>query len=411
MIEKILRQKSTVVTYIVFAFAFGIVILNIIPILFPALLVTSIVSSESDIDSFELGAWAIPFFSINLTILVFGLLYYRQLMPNVINKFFKFVLNFEVSRKMTIIVFSVIVGIYISFTVGELNESEGSVWKDWAILEKIITDFPYGGEDKPALRILYINNFLLYSSQEIFQNVKIIPFIGSVSLLFLTYFLTVQISQKRFAGLVATVILLQSHTFLRYDTTATFSNFWTVFYLASLYLIYKKWALSPLAFLSSVFSKALSMAFLPMTLFFILRSRIPKKTKIGLTILYVIIIVVLVGGFILAESLGYTKSFTSFEYIDFVSGFTVLAFQLRIDGLILMFLLPLIFGLFLTSRKGNQAADSVLVMIAGILLSVPALAGFTEFNIQPYRWIPLIAFFAIGVGTLFSRLSPNRSEN
>ena len=50
-----------------------------------------------------------------------------------------------------------------------------------------------------------------------------------------------------------------------------------------------------------------------------------------------------------------------------------------------------------------SAADSIMVIISGILLSVPILSGFTEFNIQPYRWIPLIAFFAIGVGVLLTK--------
>jgi len=119
----------------------------------------------------------------------------------------------------------------------------------------------------------------------------------------------------------------------------------------------------------------------------------------------------LVGALLLAEGLGYGKMLTSFEFIDFVSGFTSWAFQLRIDGLVLMFLLPLVFGLFLRSRNGIKEAESIMVLIAGIILSVPIIAGFTEFNIQPYRWLPLIVFFAIGVGVLLSKKSSNRSEN
>lgn len=148
-----------------------------------------------------------------------------------------------------------------------------------------------------------------------------------------------------------------------------------------------------------------------MTLFFIYRTRIPKKTKIRLAISYLIIAGALGGALFLVEGLGYGKSLTTFEFIDFVNGFTSWAFQLRIDGLVLMFLLPLVVGLFLRSRNGMKEAESIMVLIAGILLSVPILAGFTEFNIQPYRWIPFIVFFAIGVGVLLSKKSPNRSEN
>lgn len=206
-------------------------------------------------------------------------------------------------------------------------------------------------------------------------------------------------------------ILLQSHTFLRYDTTATFSNFWTVFYLGSLYLIYKKWPLSPLVYLASIFSKAITVIFLPMTLFFIFRSNLAKKSKIILTVSYLIIFIIILSTVIFAERQGYVKSLTSFDGSDFLSGFTAWAFQLRTDGLVLIFLLPLTIGLFVKSRQGLKAADSILFLIAGILLSAPFLVGFSEFNIQPYRWIPLIAFFAIGAGTLLSKTSDNGPED
>jgi len=69
----------------------------------------------------------------------------------------------------------------------------------------------------------------------------------------------------------------------------------------------------------------------------------------------------------------------------------------------LVFLLPLSVSLFLKARQGKQELDSILVIITGILLAAPLLAGFSEFNLQPYRWIPLIVFFAIGVGALLSK--------
>ena len=407
MFEKIQVNKSRFITYVVFIFTLAIVILNTVSLIFPALLLTSFANAESSVNPFEFGYWAIPFFAINLSILAFGLLYYRKYFPDIITKGFKFILKFEVSQKTTIVAFAIIVGIYITFSVWELTLQEVKIWSDWEILEPIIESFPDGSDEHPGLRILYVNNFLLYASQEVFQNVKIIPFLASIALVFLTYFLTVKISGKRFAGLVAMVVLLQSHTFLRYDTTATYSNFWTVFYLASLYLIYKKWPLSSLAFIASVFSKALSIAFIPMTVFFVLRSKNPFKTKIGIIISYVIIFVMVMIALFALPDLGYEKSITAFDSLNFLNGLTSWAFQLRIDGLVLIFLLPITVGLFIKSLNGKKEADSILVLIAGVLLSAPLLAGFTEFNIQPYRWIPLIVFFAIGTGTLLSNTLSN----
>ena len=411
MYEETEQKKSRIITYIVFGFALVVVILNIISLIFPALFLTWFGISESNFNSLELGAWTIPFFIINLSILVFGILYYRKMVPDKISSSFEFILNFETSQKITIIVFSIMIGLYVIFTLGELSQQEIDVWQDWKILGPIIENFPSSEEGPKGMSILFMKNFLLFSSQEVFHNVKVIPFIGSISLIFITYFLTVQISKKRFAGLVAIAILLQSHTFLRYDTTATFSNFWTSFYLVSLYLVYKKWPLSPLTYIASIFSKAITALFLPMTLFFIFRSNIAKKTKVVLTISYVIVFLVILLAIVFSESRGYGESLTSFEFTEFLAGFTTWVFQLRSDGLVLIFLLPLTIGLFIKSNQGFHEADSLLVLIAGILLSAPLLVGFTYFNIQPYRWIPLIVFFAIGVGVLLSKRSTNRSEN
>jgi len=136
-----------------------------------------------------------------------------------------------------------------------------------------------------------------------------------------------------------------------------------------------------------------------------------KRVKIGIISSYLIILGLVVGALFFVEGLGYGTTLTSFDYYDFLSGLTAWSFQLRIDGLVLLFLLPLTVGLFLKSINGKKEADSILVLIAGVLLSAPLLAGFTEFSIQPYRWIPLITFFAIGVGVLLSKKSINRFEN
>ena len=71
------------------------------------------------------------------------------------------------------------------------------------------------------------------------------------------------------------------------------------------------------------------------------------------------------------------------------------------DAITVLFLLPLIFGLFVIS-KNNKHANSISVLIAGILLTAPLLTGMTEQTNQPYRFMPIIVFFGIGVGMLFS---------
>jgi len=38
-----------------------------------------------------------------------------------------------------------------------------------------------------------------------------------------------------------------------------------------------------------------------------------------------------------------------------------------------------------------------------MLVIVPLISGFTEMTNQPYRFVPLVFFFGIGVGTLLSK--------
>ena len=51
-------------------------------------------------------------------------------------------------------------------------------------------------------------------------------------------------------------------------------------------------------------------------------------------------------------------------------------------------------------------ATSVLFLITGSLAAGPIIETFSEFYvILPYRFVPTIVFFAIGVGILFNKKS------
>jgi len=100
-----------------------------------------------------------------------------------------------------------------------------------------------------------------------------------------------------------------------------------------------------------------------------------------------------------------TATFSNIEFneLKFISGFSAFSAQFRFDGLILMFMLPLTVCLFIASRNGMKEADSIMVLMSGVLLLAAILPGFTAFTNNPYRFIPFLVFFAMGVGTLLSR--------
>jgi len=196
------------------------------------------------------------------------------------------------------------------------------------------------------------------------------------------------------------VILLQSNLFLTFDTTVAYTNFWVLFYLLSLYFVYKAWPLSPIFYVMSIVSKALTVTFLPMSIYFILRSSISRKKK--MIIACTIIAIVMIGAAYSSSANLVVVQDEPFIANEFWVGFASFATQLRFDSLIILFLVPLIVGLLFSSSK-NKHAESIMVLIGGMLFAAPLLTGFTDQTNQPYRFVPLVTFFAVGVGVLLSK--------
>ena len=157
---------------------------------------------------------------------------------------------------------------------------------------------------------------------------------------------------------------------------------------------------SPAIYLLSIFSKVLTVAFLPMSIFFILLSDIPKKKK-AFVILTSMLIVASGVVIFATQNLAETED-VGWKSDEFWAGMSTFANQIRHDGLVILFVLPLVFGLFMVSKR-SRYANSIMVMIAGMLVIVPLISGFTEMTNQPYRFVPLVFFFAIGVGTLLAK--------
>jgi len=296
--------------------------------------------------------------------------------------------------------------IYVGLSIPELSLNEADQWGDYAILNSALEIWPFGQSDSSYVteqNDRYVRMFLLDISHDILQNIKILPFIASILLVIVTYFFTYQISQKRFAGLVSMVILLQSYTFLTYDTIAVYENFWVLFYILSLYVIHKKWYhSSPVWYVLSIFTKAFATPYILMNIFYVYNSQLSHSKKIRLFLLYGVAIGLSITIFSLGETI--YGDLYHFDFSEFVMGFTVIAYQLRFDYLVLMTILPLVIGLFIVARKGIREANSFLVLILGSMLAGPALVLFTDFYvILPYRFVPLIVFFAIGVGILLSK--------
>jgi len=399
------KLKQNPVSWIVFLPTIIVVLLSLTSVLFPALILRTLGGFDDNvgIDPFEPGSLAYSFLITNFIIFGLALLYFKKRLPSQLTNSINFIFNFEVSAKIAFFVVIIIIGAYIIVSVGELFNGE--------FLEDYHKRVEYFLENYDVTKIggmglsNHVTLFLTSSSMQLFGNYKVIPFIASITLLVLTYFFTFEITQKRFAGIIAMVIVLQSRMFLFFDTSVAYPNYWIVFYLLSLYLICKKWPLSPISYVLSLLTKVLTGMFLPMTLFFIYRSSIVKRKKILLFISYGIILLL---GIAITFSMnqGTEKEFSPTSPSpthDFWGGFSTLSSTFRSDGLFLLFLLPLTVGLFIASRKGVLHADSIMFFILTMLLYSPFLGALSHAVNPPYRYIPMIIFFAIGTGVLFSK--------
>ena len=404
------KSFSDLLASAVFIFTLIIVLISLLSVVFPALITSSnsifqelkdlgIVPAETD--SFVLGVWTGPLFAANLIVFGLTILYFKKKLPKFISKLINFVFTFEVSKKVAFITIAVLLAFYVGVSVGDLAAEED--WEDYPPVKNRVDNWK--PEQISQGVEPHVRYFLLWASVNLFGYYTIIPFLASIALLLLTYFFTAKISKKRFPGIISMIILLQSNVFLTYDTTVAYTNFWILLYLLSLYLVYKVWPLSPIFYLLSIASKALTIMFLPMSIYFIFRSNLSNNKKIIIAASSVAIILagataIFASDINLAGSVGKQEEFNSDE---FWTGFTSFAYQLRFDGLILIFILPLIVGLYIASRNGITHADSIMFLIGGILFTAPLLTGFTEQTNQPYRFVPLAVFFAVGVGVLLSK--------
>ena len=191
-------SKSSLLSYGVFGFSISIILLCSISIIFPALIQST--NSEFNelpfhtpqVDSLEIGALAIPFVILNGIILFIGIIYYKKNYS--LNRLF----NFDVSKKIAIIVISIILSSYIITTVPEFEKNEAFL--DWQGMEVrlnesirdnrfSIEDVINGNQNYSAIEP-HVKYSLLIISEKVFGDFRVIAFFASVALLITTYFIT-----------------------------------------------------------------------------------------------------------------------------------------------------------------------------------------------------------------------------
>ncbi len=403
--------SSKFLTYAAFIVTFLIVTISVISIIFPALIISNTYEYPHNLEPFEFSPWLLPIIVSISGIFALGFLHSYNKLPNFLHSGINFIFNFELSKKISIILGIIILGLYIGFSSHELFFDESDQWGDYRILDEALKIWPSTDHWSVYIKeqnTRYVRMILLDFSQEYLQNIKILPFAASTLVLIFTALVTIQISKKRITGIIAMLILLQSPTFTDFDTIAVYENFWVLFFLLSIYSIQKKWwHSSPIFFLLSIFTKAFVATYIWMNAIFILRSEIPNKIKLILLGSYVGVFLISYTIFESGKSIIY-DDIVRINVNSFYEAFSGWGNAMQLDPLIVLCIIPLVVGLFIKSRNGLKQADSVLIMIGGTILAGPLISLVTDFYfILPYRFIPFIIFTAIGIGLFFTKKKIN----
>ena len=401
--QKEISKKNQLLSWIVFLPTLIIVLITIILGMFPALqiLLSDKARFPVEINPFEPGIWMFPILISNTIIFATIILHRKNKLPQMLTNLFRFILNFEISHRAALVLVGILISSYAILTVGELYTKE--VGADFSGVERELQKYSF---DNLRFHLKMIPYFFASLSMEIFGSYRIPSFVASIVCLFLTYLITVQISKKRFAGIIAVGIVLQSGNFLIYDTIITYPIMWIMFYLLSIYFIFKSLLLSPISYASGILSHPLTLGLFPIIIPFIVLLDIPKRKKILLLLSYFILVIIgLVLIFTEIIPLPFASIFdeTSIDVSRIISSYASILTQFRYDALLVLFLLPLVVCLFLASKKGISNANAILILIGGIILLITFVPALTGQGNTPYRILPLVFFFAIGVGTLLSK--------
>ena len=393
-------------SYAVFFGTLIVVLLILTPTIFPALFSSYFGMFGENLNTFESNNQSVFLIVSNIVIFGFGIAYYKKKIPSLAYDLVEKIRTFEISKRVAIISLAIILGVYIGLSTPELFLDESKQWSDYkVVLLPALEIWPSGQSDDIYVKEQndrYVRMFLLDVSLAVFQNIKLLPFVASILVVVFTYLITVQFCKKRFAGMVAVIVLLQSYTFLNFDTIAVYENFWVLFFLISLYVIEKKWFLSPVFYLLAFYTKAYIAPFFLMTLFTTYRSQISRRTKITILISYVVTVLVAIAIVFVGDTI--YPDVVDVNYSKFILGFQTISAQLRFDFFFIMTLLPVTVGLMFLSKNKLKHADSILILIFGTIIASPILVTFTHhYDILPYRFIPLLVFFSIGVGMFFSK--------
>lgn len=383
---------------------FGLTIIFSCFFLFVLIFPNYIISHSIEIipDGFEndkSSSWFLPLLISNGIFFVLLIIYRLDKLPRKIVELKNNFQKRDISKNVAFVIVVSILSFYVIFSADEFYREE----LEFGDYEGALEGAKTWSEQIDDLRIEpFLRYFFLFLSLEYLGNIRFLPFIASIGLLILTYFVTKEITRKRSSGVISFVTLLQSNLFLLYDTTSTYENFWTVFYLLSIYLMMKNSITSTFSFVLTLFLKPITILFLPINILWsAFDQKIKNRKKSFFGFVSIVVLIVIAAS---SQNLVHANS-SDLDFERFVLGFNEIGNSLRFDNVILIIFIPIVILLYIQSKNQTSRKVYILFAIFITMISQPILYGIIDMTIQPYRFIPLVVFVSIGFGLIFSKES------
>ena len=292
-----------------------------------------------------------------------------------------------------------ILTVYLVFSVGELFVDECTNLGDCFDFDRRMSRLHVWDIDWIQTDLRHSVHFiLLETSYQLFHNYKVLVLASSVLLLVVSYLFAVNLGEKRLAGIVAVIVVLQSSIFYNYDTSVTYPSFWALLFVTALYLTTTKaWYLAPLPYIISVPAKAITALYMPGVLVF--------EFFYNRKAFYMFSVMSVVGLILLFSFVQFSNPASGFLVIQdevhlrkLAGGFVSWMWQGFADDQITLLLLVIGGFLLFFNRKKIKNSKPVLLLVLCMILTSPILTGMTTYSIWPYRMLPLVVLIGLMVG-------------
>jgi hypothetical protein len=342
---------------------------------------------------------------------------------NLLAKLVDQIADFDLKKKVAVIMLIGIIGIWAGYSAynefsfpyedcksfGKLAEYGMGICTDYG--KRLMFMYEYEELHRWNNPLRTVTYELLFLSDNVFGDYRVIPFISSGLVLLFTYLITNQLTGRNYTGLIAVLFVLHSPIFYKYDLIMTYPNFWVTFFLASLWFTFNKWMLSPVSIFVGMSAKILNFLNLPAVIVFTLLTDNKNKSKIIKS--YILILVGIVSTIFLSKFVYpplwhkiYFAFLVQFDFqpTEFLWWLGMWSIELFTDKITLFLIFILLPCLFLLKKSKVKNASAILAMIIIFILQPAFISGFTGYTNEDYRYLHLVVFVGIGVAFIIPNI-------